>query len=176
MEAIQSPLLGLVEAFGTRNQEQFLGDVVTPMWDAKSDTFINLQLVGADATSALTPAASVGQVGVNLETDTYITGLWFIEPQTTASDSVLILDTFVQRVGLTGAPVQIAPLTWRSFNTSGLLGRSVANRRMYPLEGWPWGCLLRAGDLISVRYENAGAAAFTVGMTIAYRGFKGPPA
>lgn len=175
MEPIQSPLLNYVESFGTRNQEQFLGDVVTPTWPVQSDAFVNMQLVGADAVSDLTAAGAVGSAAVNVEQDTYCTGIWMIEPQTNVSDTILVLDAYVQRVGLAGAPVQITPLLFRPFSATSFCGRSSPNRRMYMLEGWPWGSLLRAGDVITIRYENAGAAALILRMIVAYRGFKGPP-
>lgn len=176
MEPINTPLLNLVEAFGTRNQEQLLGDVVTPVWPATSDAFGNMRLVGADATSPLTPATAVGDVAVRVVEDTYVTGLWLVEPRTVTSSSIVVVDVFVQRLGETGAPFQIAPLLLRPFDANGQIGRASVSVRTYCLEGWPSGWLLRAGDLISCRYDNRDTAALVTGMVIAYRGFKGPPA
>ena len=171
MEPIQAPLLTMVEAFGTRYQETMLGDTVVPTWDTRSDVLGNLRLVGQDVTSGVIPAGSSTNASVRVAEDTYITGLWITEPAG-AADIFWLLDCFVQRNAV-GTFFQLTPL---SANDRQIFGTGSATlRRTFPLLGWPWGALARAGDIISATVLNNGATPSTAGFVLAYRGLQGPP-
>jgi len=174
MEPINSPLLNLVEAFGTRNQEQYLGDQVVPTWNVASDAFVNMRLVGADTGIGALPAGTVNILAITVQDDLYLTGIWLIEPTATVDDQCVFVDGFLQRATGVGAPQQYCPLQMAGGRFA--LGTSTPQARMHVIEGPPYGTLVRAGDLISTRIFNRQAVATTAGMTIAYRGFKGPPA
>ena len=175
MERINSPLLTFIEAFGTRSQEQLLSDTLFGTWDVRSDVFGNLRVVGADATGPLLAAGATGQVAVRVEVDTYVTAIWVVEPQTTVIDTVLPLDAFVLR-NQGGTFTQLIALRMELRGSMTQFGNGPGGQRAWPLNGTPFGTLLRAGDLVTMTMVNRGAAALTAGAVLAYRGLSGPPA
>lgn len=170
MERTNATFLPLIEALGTRNQEQFFSEMVQAEWNVNSDVLANLQLVGQDNTGAVIAAGATSTVGVTVLDDTYITGIWVVEPQP-LQDALVVQSAFVLR-NQGGTFSQVTALHVR--NTF-IIGGANAWRRTWNCEGWPWGALARAGDVISVNVFNTGASATTTGLTVAYRGFKGPP-
>lgn len=173
-----APFLPLAEAFGTREQFFNLLTDIVPVKDVTVDALANLQLVGNDATSALTAAGAAGTVSVTAQFDCYVTGIFVIEPLVTVANTVLPFN-FAHLRNLGGALTQISYLTARSpieFVGSIYMGLTGASGRIYRLDGVPYGTLIRAGDVFSANFLNAGAVALTTGMTIGYRGFQGPPA
>ncbi|MEI7494597.1 MAG: hypothetical protein WCJ92_08410 [Alphaproteobacteria bacterium] len=70
---------------------------------------------------------------------------------------------------------QIAYLSLLPYNGSDSIGQGGGDQRTYRCDGIPYGTLIRAGDVFSCTYFNAGAAAFVAAAVIGYRGFQGPP-
>lgn len=172
-EPVNATFLALSEAFGTRNQEQLLSELIVPTRDILGDMLANLRLVGADsATTAVIASGATVNPSVRIEQDTYVTGMWIQEPLCTASDSCIMTSAFVLR-NQSGAFQQLTPLSMYGRFTLG--GGSPSFQRFWPLSGIPWGALLRAGDLLSVNVLNAAGVATVTGCTIGYRGLSGPP-
>lgn len=171
MEPINAALLAFAEQFGTRNQEFQLSEVITPTRDCMGDILGSLRLVGADNAGAVIPINTSVNVAVRVDQDTYLTGLWFIEPSMAAQDTLVCTDAFLLRNQGAGFS-QVTPLRFRDNH---LCGGPSSWRRTYPFEGIPWGTLLRSGDIISVTIFNPSAAVSLTGFTVGYRGFSGPP-
>lgn len=170
MERINAALLPFAEQFGTRNQDYALSEVIVPTRDTQSDIFGSLRLAGADNTSAVIGVAATVNLSVRVEADTYVTGIWFQEPNG-AQDGLVVNEAFVLRNQGAGFS-QVTPL-W--FKDNNIMGAASAWRRTWQLQGWPWGALMRSGDLISMTVHNPTASATTTGIVLGYRGFVGPP-
>lgn len=171
-ERIQTALLSLAEAFGTRNQEYELAEVISPSIDLLSQLLSNLRLTGADSpTSAVIGAGASQTTSVAVVEDTFVTGMWIQEPRCSAIDTCAVTSAYILR-NQGGGFSQMTPLR---VDPRQLLGGGTAYQRIFPLDGLPWGSLLRSGDLVSVTLFNVAASATTTGFTLGYRGFSGPP-
>lgn len=172
-ELTQAAFLNMVEAYGTRNQAHILSETILPTWDMLGDVLANLRLTGADAGIGALPATSTNILAVTVAEDCYFTGAWITEPQATAEDQLVVVDGFFLRTTGGVVPTQYTPMYVAG--GSKVMGGSGSFARMHALDGLPFGTLLRGGDLLSFRIYNRQAVATTTGMSIAYRGFKGPP-
>lgn len=170
MERINATLLSFAEQFGTRNQDYILSETISPTRDVMGDILGSLRLVGADNAGGVIGVGATSNVAVRIDQDTYVTGMWFIEPNA-AQDTLVLTEAYILRNQGAGFS-QVTPLRFRDNH---LCGGAASWRRTYPLEGLPWGTLLRSGDIISITIHNPSAAATTTGFTVAYRGFSGPP-
>lgn len=173
-----APFLPLAELFGSRDQFWDISQTIVPVKSIDGDALVNGVLVGADGTSALTAAGATGTAAVTSLHDCYLTGLFVIEPLVTVANTVLPFN-FAHLRNLGGTLTQVSYLQAKApveFIGSIYMGLTGATGRIYRLEGIPYGTLIRAGDVFSCNFLNAGAAVLTSGMTIGYRGFQGPPA
>lgn len=173
-----APFLPLAELFGSRDQFWDISQTIVPVKLIDGDALANGALVGADATSALTAAAADGSASVTSLHDCYLTALFVREPRQTVINNCFVWDIGHYR-NLGGQLTQISYLrlaapTGVLNNTS--IGIAATVQRTYPVDGIPYGTLIRAGDIFSINFRNTDTVAFVTGCTIGYRGFQGPPA